>query len=105
MDTIIQLDLYKRLDIRSYINCLLTSKFNYRYYNDDIIYKHYLEQMFSKNFVHNVQLFMVNYKDCIKRIYNFNNLCDCHNYPKWDESTYYEFWKCKYKYKYNLIFL
>ena len=105
MDTILQMDLYKQLDIRSYINCLQTSKFNYEYYNYDIAYRYYLEQMFSNNFIYNVKLIMVNYKDCIKRIYTFNNLCDCYNYPKWDESTYYAFWKHKYNHKYNHKFI
>ena len=99
MNTLIQLNINKYLDIKSYINLLLTSKYNYINYNDDIIYKYYLELLFSKNFVYNVKLFMINYKDSIKRIYTVNTLCDCYNYPKWDESTYYKF----LKYNYNLI--
>ena len=101
MDNIIQLDLYKYLDIKSYINLLSTSNYNYINYNYDNAYKYYLEEIFSKNFIYNIKLVMINYRDSIRRIYTFNNLCNCYNYPKWDESTYYKFWK--FKYNYNFI--
>ena len=96
MDIIIQLNLYEYLDIQSYINLLRTSNYNYINYNYDVIYKYYLEQIFSENFIFNIKLIMINYRDSIKRIYNFNNLCNCYNFPKWDENTYYQFWKHRY---------
>lgn len=100
MDIIIQFNFYEYLDINSYINLLCSSKYNYYYYNYDIIYKYYLEEIFSKNFVENLKFVMINYRDSYKRICIFNNLCRCYNYPKWDESIYYSFWK--FKYNYNL---
>lgn len=96
MDIIIQLNLYKFLDIKSYINVLSTSKYYYINYNYDIIYKYYLEQIFSENFIYNIKLIMISYRDSIKRIYMFNTLCICYNFPKWDENTYYQFWKYRY---------
>ena len=98
MDIIIQLDLYNYLDINSYLHLLLTTNYNYHNYNYDIIYKYYLEKLFSKNFIQNLKHIMISYHDSIKRIYSFNILCDCYNYPKWDENTYYKFWKYKYNY-------
>lgn len=96
MDQIIQLHFFEYLDIHDYLNLLLTNKFFYHNYNCDMVYKMYLEQIYSTNFIINLKYVMINYRDSFKRIYIFNAMCKQYNYDLWVEPDFYQFWKYKY---------
>jgi hypothetical protein len=95
MDIIIQLNFYEYLDYFDYTNLLITSK-NFYYnknFKNDNIYKKYLENKFSKQFVIKAKPIIISYYDCFLRIINFEKILLSYDYELWDEQIYYAFWK------------
>ena len=67
MDYIIQLNYYNLLHYNDYINLLQTTKkFYYNIdYNNDLIYKYYLEKKFSIDFTIKALPIIYSYYDCL----------------------------------------
>ena len=60
VDYVIQLNFYNYLhSLKDYINLISINKVSYKNYNDDTIYKYYLERKFSKLFIENYSLFII----------------------------------------------
>ena len=95
MDIVIQFNFYEYLNYFDYTNLLLTSKkfyYNICYKNDNI-YKKYLENKFSKQFVIKAKPIIISYYDCFLRIINFEKILSSYHHDLWDEQTYYAFWR------------
>ena len=94
MDNIIYLNFYNYCDYKSYRNLLLTCR-DYYYdnniLNNDNIYKYYLENKFSKDFINISKLFIISYYDCFIQIINFEKKMN--ESELWHEQFYYLFWK------------
>ena len=94
MDNIIYLNFYNYCDYKSYSNLLLTCR-DYYYdnniLNNDNIYKYYLENKFSKDFINISKLFIISYYDCFIQIINFEKKMN--ESELWHEQFYYLFWK------------
>ena len=95
MDYAIQLNYYEYLNYFDYTNLLMTTKkFYYNYqYNNDNIYKLYLEDKFSKQFIIKAKPIIISYYDCFLRIVNFEKFALSLQLDLWNEETYYAFWK------------
>ena len=95
MDIIIQFNFNEYLNYYDYTKLLLTCREFYynKYYNSDIIYKKYLENKFSKEFVIKAKPIIISYYDCFLRIINFEKYIISLNGELWDEKIYYAFWK------------
>ena len=94
IDYIIQLNFYEYLNYLDYFKLLRTSKIFYydNSYKSDNIYKYYLENKFSKQFVINAKPIIISYFDCFIRINNFEKIIKSLNYDLWDENVYFAFW-------------
>ena len=57
------------------------------------IYKYYLENKFSKDFINISKLFIISYYDCFIQIINFEKKMN--ESELWQEKLYYSFWKYK----------
>ena len=95
MDYIIQLNYYNYLHYNDYINLLQTTKkFYYNIdYNNDLIYKYYLEIKFSVDFTINALPIIYSYYDCLLRIVMFENTLQKLGYRIWEEDSYFAYWK------------
>tara|TARA_B100001741_G_C16180719_1_gene426739 strand:- start:170 stop:511 length:342 start_codon:yes stop_codon:yes gene_type:complete len=97
MEYIIQLNYYNYLDYNDYIKLLETTKRFYynKDYNHDLIYKYYVINKFSKEFVEELSSFIFSYYDCLLRIVIFENTLKKLGYEIWKENLYYAYWKAK----------
>lgn len=105
MDYIIQLNYYNYLSFKEYTQLLLTNKKYYynNIFNNDKIYKNYLINKFSSDFVtvlrQNIISYyliyprILSYKECLSRIVMFENNLIKNNIKAWDEEAYYSHWK------------
>lgn len=105
IDYILELNYYTYLKCIGYINLLLTcKKFYYnKLYNNDMIYKWYLHEKYSKKFIilaKKIILYqylfipkIINYRELYIKFFIFEKNLSIIGIVNWDENSYYNHWK------------